>query len=237
AIVSVGIMMLQEEGKLLINDPLGKYIPEFNETTVAKAKEDGGYEIVKANRAITIRDLLTHTSGVGYGDGVAGDLWKKAKIQGWYFADRDEPILETVKKMAALPFDAQPGEQFVYGYNTDILGALIEVVSGEPLDKFLKNRILDPLDMNDTHFYLPKNKRERLAVVYSPTKDGLKKAADPGGMVGQGAYVDGPRISFSGGAGFLSTAMDYAKFLQMLLNGGKYNGKQVISPKTIELMT
>src|SRR5690606_37562631 len=118
-----------------------------------------------------------------------------------------------------------------------VLGAVIEVVSGEPLDKFLINRILDPLDMNDTHFYLPKHKRERLAVLYSATKDGLKMAADPGGMVGQGAYVDGPRISFSGGAGFLSTAMDYAKFLQMLLNGGKYNGKQVISPKTIELMT
>lgn len=237
AIVSVGVMILQEEGKLLINDPLGKYIPEFNETTVAKAKEDGGYEIVKAKRAITIRDLLTHTSGIGYGDGVAADLWKKAKIQGWYFADRDEPILETVKRIAALPFDAQPGEQFVYGYSTDILGALIEVVSAEPLDKFLKKRILDPLEMNDTHFYLPKDKKERLAVVYSTTEDGLKKAADPGGMVGQGAYVDGPRLSFSGGAGFLSTAMDYTKFLQMMLNDGKYNGKQIISPKTVELMT
>lgn len=237
AIVSVGIMMLQEEGKLLITDPLGKYIPEFNETTVAKAKEGGGYEIVKANRAITIRDLLTHTSGIGYGDGPASDLWEKAKIQGWYFADRDEPVLETVKRMAGLPFNAQPGEQFVYGYNTDILGALIEVVSGEPLDKFLKSRILDPLEMNDTHFYLPKNKKERLAVVYSTTEDGLKKAPEPGGMVGQGAYVDGPRVSFSGGAGLLSTAMDYAKFLQMMLNGGKYNGKQIISPKTVELMT
>ena len=237
AIISVGIMILQEEGKLLISDRVGKYIPAFKETKVAVAKEDEGYEIVKAKKAITIRHLLTHTSGVGYGGGVARDLWEKAEIQGWYFANRDEPIQATVNRMADLPFDAQPGEKFVYGYSTDILGALIEVVSGEPLDVFLKNRILDPLGMDDTHFYLPKNKRERLTVVYSSTKDGLKRAADPGTMVGQGAYVDGPRKSFSGGAGYLSTALDYAKFLQMMLNGGTFNGNRIISPKTVEIMT
>lgn len=237
AIVSVGVMILQEEGKLVISDPVGKYIPEFKETTVAVPKEGGGYEVVKANRPITIRDLLTHTAGVGYGYGIASDKWQQAKIQGWYFADRDEPILATVKRMAALPFEAQPGAKFEYGYSTDILGALIEVVSGEPLDAFLKNRILDPLGMNDTHFYLPKNKRERLAVVYSPDNNGLKKALEPGGMVGQGAYVEGPRKSFSGGAGFLSTANDYATFLQMMLNNGTYNGKRIISRKTVELMT
>lgn len=236
AIVSVGVMVLQEEGKLLISDPVGKYIPEFKETTVAVPKDGGGYEVVKANRQITIRDLLTHTAGVGYGWGIASDKWEQAKIQGWYFADRDEPILATVKRMAALPFEAQPGEKFEYGYSTDILGALIEVVSGETLDVFLKNRILDPLGMNDTHFYLPKNKKERLAVVYSPENNGLKKAPEAG-MVGQGMYVDGPRKSFSGGAGFLSTATDYATFLQMLLNNGTYNGKRIISRKTVELMT
>ena len=225
AIVSVGIMILQEEGKLIISDPVGKYIPAFNETTVAVPKEDGGYEIVKANRPITIRDLLTHTAGIGYGGGIASELWEKAKIQGWYFADRDEPIQATVTRMASLPFEAQPGEKFVYGYNTDILGALIELVSGEPLNRFLKNRILDPLDMNDTHFYLPKNKNERLTVVYSSTEDGLERAADPGDMVGQGAYVNGPRMSFSGGAGYLSTALDYAGFLQMMLNDGEFNGE------------
>ena len=237
AIVSVGIMMLQEQGKLLISDPVGKYIPAFNETTVAETKEDGGYEIVKANRPITIRDLLTHTSGIGYGRGIASELWEKAKIQDWYFADRDEAIQATVKRMASLPFEAQPGEKFVYGYNTDILGALIEVVSGEPLNTFLKNRILDPLDMKDTHFYLSKNKKERLTVVYSPSENGLERAADPGGMVGQGAYVNGRRMSFSGGAGYLSTALDYAKFLQMMLNDGEFNGKRLISSKTAELMT
>ena len=237
AIVSVGVMILQEEGKLLITDPLGKYLPAYKETTVAAPKEDDGYEIVKANRSITIRDLLTHTAGIGYGGGVASDLWKEAGIQGWYFADRDEPIQATVLKMASLPNEAQPGEKFVYGYNTDILGALIEVVSGEPLNQFLKTQILDPLGMEDTHFYLPKNKSDRFSVVYSSTEDGLLRSPDPGGMVGQGAYVNGPRKSFSGGAGYLSTAEDYASFLQMMLNGGSFNGKRIISAKTVELMT
>lgn len=236
AIVSVGLMILQEEGKLLISDPVGKYIPEFNETTVAVAKDDG-YEVVKAKRQITIRDLLTHTAGIGYGGGPGAEKWEEAEIQGWYFAHRDEPILETIKQMASLPNEAQPGERFVYGYNTDILGALIELVSGKPLDQFLKERILDPIGMTDTHFYLPKSKSDRLATVYSKTQDGLEKAPSPGGMVGQGAYVDGPRKSFSGGAGFLSTAMDYAKFLQMMLNEGEYNGQRIISRKTVELMT
>jgi CubicO group peptidase (beta-lactamase class C family) len=237
AIVSVGIMILQEEGKLLITDPVGKYIPAFNETTVAVPREEGGYEIVKANRPITLRDLLTHTAGIGYGDGTASDLWEKAKIQGWYFADRKEPILATITRMADLPFEAQPGEKFVYGYNTDILGAVIEVVSGEPLNTFLESHILNPLGMNDTYFYLPKEKKDRLTVVYSSTEEGLKRAPDPGGMVGQGSYVEGPRMSFSGGAGYLSTAMDYAKFLQMMLNRGEFNGKRIISSKTVELMT
>ena len=237
AIISVGIMMLQEEGKLLITDPVGKYLPPFMETTVAVAGEDGSYEVMPAKRPITIRDLLTHTSGVGYGGGVAADRWEEAGIQGWYFADRDEPILETVNRMAALPFEAQPGEKFVYGYNTDILGALIEVVSGQPLDQFLKERILDPLQMEDTHFYLPASKKDRLATVYSATREGLERAPDPGSMVGQGAYVDGPGKSFSGGAGLLSTAKDYAAFLQMMLNGGEYDGEHLLSPKTVELMT
>lgn len=236
AIVSVGVMMLQEEGKLIISDPVGNYLPAFKETTVAVSK-DGKIESVKANRSITIRDLLTHTAGIGYGGGVASDLWKEAGIQGWYFADRDEPIQATVTRMAGLPFDAQPGEKFVYGYSTDILGALIEVVSGVSLDMFLKTRILDPLEMRDTHFYLPKDKSNRLAVVYSSTDKGLQRAPETGGMVSQGAYVNGPRKSFSGGAGYLSTANDYARFLQMMLNKGELNGKRIISRKTVELMT
>ena len=237
ALVSAGVMILQEEGRLLIADPAGKYLPEFMETTVAVPNDNGGYEVVKAKRPITIRDLLTHTSGVSYGDGVAGDRWKAAGIQGWYFAHRDEPIRATVSRMAALPFDAQPGERYIYGYNTDILGALIESVAGEPLDKFLMSRIFTPLGMQDTHFYLPGSKKDRLAVVYSASDNGAIKRAPDKGAQGQGAYIDGPRKSFSGGAGLLSTAGDYAKFLQMMLKGGTFNGKRILSPKTVELMT
>jgi len=238
ALVSVGIMMLQEQGLLLITDPVGKYLPEFQSTTVAEPRDDGGYEVVEAERPITIRHLLTHTSGISYGDGVAADRWADAGIQGWYFAGRDEPIGSTVARMAALPFDAQPGERWIYGYSTDILGAVIERVSGLALDEFLRTRILEPLGMYDTHFYLPEEKRDRLAVVYSATEDGaIERAPDPAGMVGQGAYVDGPRKSFSGGAGLLSTASDYARFLQMMLNGGELDGTRILSRKTVELMT
>ena len=238
ALVSVGVMMLQEEGRLLISDPVGKYLPEFRETTVAVPKQGGGYEVVKAKRPITIRDLLTHTSGVGYGGGVARDRWEAAKITGWYFADRDEPVGATVARMAALPFDAQPGERWNYGYSTDILGALVERVSGQTLDEYLRARVLEPLGMKDTHFYLPESKADRFAVVYSAKESGgLERAPEPGGMVGQGAYVKGPRKSFSGGAGLLSTANDYARFLSMLLNGGELDGKRLLSRKSVELMT
>ena len=237
ALVSVGIMILQEQGKLLISDPVGKYLPEFRKTTVAVPK-DGGYDVVDAKRPITIRHMLTHTSGIGYGEGVARDRWQAARIQGWYFADRDEPIGATVSRMAALPFDAQPGERYVYGYSTDILGALVERVSGETLADFLSSRLFGPLGMQDSHFYLPGSKVDRLAVVYSATESGaLERAPDPGTGVGQGAYVKGPKKSFSGGAGILSTAIDYARFLQMMLSGGELDGKQILSPKTVELMT
>ncbi|MDA0194244.1 MAG: serine hydrolase [Bacteroidetes bacterium] len=237
AIVSVGIMILQEEGKLLIGEPVSKYIPEFAKTTVAE-EQYNGYTVVPAKRQITIRDLLTHTAGIGYGNGKAADIWEAAGIQGWYFANRDEPIAATISRIGALPMDAQPGEEFVYGYNTDILGVVVEKASGMPLDKFVQTKILDPLGMNDTHFYLPKEKTGRLATVYSAFEGKpIEKAPDPGHMVGQGAYVNGPRKSFSAGAGLLSTAEDYYKFLQMTLNGGTLNGNRILSPKSIELMT
>jgi CubicO group peptidase (beta-lactamase class C family) len=236
AVVSTAVMMLQEGGELLISDPVGKYLPEFLETTVAVPREGGGYDIVDAERPITIRDLLTHTSGFAYGTGISRTLWKKAGIQGWYFADREEPIAETVARMAKLPADAQPGEAWVYGYNTDILGALVERVSGQSLDEYLSERILQPLKMTDTHFYLPQGKRDRLAAVYAATPDGLARAPTDG-FDGQGAYVDGPRRSFSGGAGLLATAADYARFLQMLLNGGELDGQRILGRKSVELMT
>lgn len=237
ALVSVATMILQEEGKLLIGDPVGKYIPQYNETWVAVPK-DTSYEVVKAKRKITIRDLLTHTAGIGYGYGPAADKWKAAGIQGWYFANRDEPIAATVERMASLPMDTQPGDKYVYGYNTDILGVVVERASGMSLDEFLRTRLLKPLGMNDTYFYVPGEKRNRLATVYSLEDGGtITRAPDPGEMTGQGMYIDGPRKSFSGGAGIVSTAHDYAVFLQMLLNGGTFNGKRILSRKTVELMT
>ncbi|HYU44330.1 MAG TPA: serine hydrolase domain-containing protein [Vicinamibacteria bacterium] len=237
ALVSVAALQLQEEGKLLIADPVGKYIPEFQKTKVAVLRP-GGYDIVDAKRPITIRDLLTHTSGVSYGDGPAKELWQKAGITGWYFADRDEPVAATVTRMAALPFDAQPGEKYIYGYNTDILGVVVERASGRSLDEYLRTRIFEPLKMRDTHFYLPPAKADRFATVYSAGSDGkLERAPTPGTMVSQGAYVEGPRKSFSGGAGVLSTAGDYARFLQMMLSGGELEGARILGRKTVELMT
>jgi CubicO group peptidase (beta-lactamase class C family) len=236
-IVTAAVMILQENGKLLLADPVSRYLPEFQKTRVAVARE-GGYDVVDAKREITIRDLLTHTSGVGYGDGIAKDQWAAAGIQGWYFAGRDEPIRETVRKIAPLPFDAQPGERFVYGYGLDVVGALIEVVSGMPLDAFLREQIFDPFDMRDTYFFLPKAKRNRLAAVYAAAADGkLVRAPDGDGMDRQGLYVDGPRKSFSGGAGLLSTARDYGRFLQALLSGGALGDVRILSPSSVDLMT
>ncbi len=237
ALVSVAVMVLQEQGKLLISDDLSKYLPEFEATTVAVKQDGGGYEVEPSRRPIRLRDLLTHTAGIDYGIGIAEDRWAKAEIQGWYFAHRDETVRDTVARMASLPFAAHPGERFVYGYNTDILGAVIERVSGQSLDAFLREAILDPLGMQDTHFYLPPNKVGRLATVYSATDSGLKRAPEPGLGIGQGHYVKGPRVSLSGGAGLLSTAEDYARFLQMLLNGGSLDGRRVLSRKSVELMT
>ena len=246
SLISVSVMILQERGQLLITDPVAKYLPEFSNRTVAVSDGRGGYDVVSARGPITIRDLLRHTSGISYGNGLGTELWDQAGVRGWYFAGRDEPIRDTVARMGPLPAVSHPGERWVYGYNTDILGALVEVVSGRPLDAFLAAELLEPLGMSDTHFYLPEEKRNRLTVVYSSVPDGgIERAPDPGymddggifGTIGQGQYVDGPRTSFSGGAGLLSTARDYATFLQMMLNGGELNGVRILSPNTVKLMT
>lgn len=244
ALVSAGVMILQEEGKLLVTDPLGKYLPEWMETSVGVAKEGGGYDVVPAERPITIRDLLTHTSGIPYGawrNGVTDDAWVEAGFPGWYFANHDEPIRELVRQMADLPMAAQPGEKWLYGYNLDILGALIEVVSGQSLDEFLQDRIIDPLGMVDTQFFLPQSEAGRLATVYDRSDDGeLTRASNEGKMWTQGEYVigQGPNVTFSGGAGLLSTAHDYSVFLEMLRNGGvTMNGERLLSPMSVKLMT
>ena len=242
AITSTAAMILMEDGKLLLSDPVSKYFPSFKNSTVgvapaAGAPADAPIGVLPAKREITIRDLLTHTAGISYGGGPAAAQWKAAGLDSFYCADKDETIGALVERMGSLPKDAQPGEKWIYGYNTDILGAVIEKASGMPLDQFFKMRILDALKMNDTSFYLPVEKRARLAAVYS-LKDAastIERAPDPG--LGQGDYVDGPRKCFAGGAGLLSTATDYARFLQMLVNGGELDGVRILGPKTVELMT
>jgi CubicO group peptidase (beta-lactamase class C family) len=238
AIVSVTAMTLVEEGKLLLTDPVGKYLPEFMATTVAVAHEGGtGYDVVKARRPITVRDLLTHTSGFAYGNGVGAELWEAAGQTGYYFAHRDETIRESARRIASLPAVAQPGTRWVYGYSTDILGALIEVVAEQPLDEAVRARVLEPLGMRDTEFYLTPGKENRLTAVYSMNDGRLERAPAPGEAVGQGHYVDGPRKNFSGGAGLLSTATDYARFLEMLRGGGTLDRQRILSRKSVELMT
>ena len=234
AITSVAIMMLMEEGRLLLNDPVSKFIPSFAKTSVAATGGTG--DPVPARRPITIRDLLTHTAGISYGSGALETTYKVKNVYMWYFADKDEPIATTIDRLASLPFEAQPGERYVYGFATDILGVVVEKASGLSLDEFLRTRIFEPLKMTDTSFYLPPAKKARLATVYSySASGGIARAPEPG--MGQGDYVTGPRKSFSGGAGLLSTASDYARFLQMLLNGGQLDGARILSPKTVELMT
>ena len=237
-ITATAIMMLQERGELVITENVSKYIPEFKETFVAK-KSDDGYSIEPADREITIKDLLTHTSGVGYGFGIASKAWEEAGIQGFYLIDRNESIVETVKKIAKLPHEAHPGDEYVYGYSSDILGAIVEVVSGNSLDTFLKENLFDPLEMTDTSFYLPDSKKDRLTTVYIYSEDnGLKRAPYKGTFDSQGShYIDGPKKSFSGGAGLLSTSSDFYNFLLMILNEGKYENLQILSRKSIEIMT
>ena len=237
AVTSVAVMILQEEGKLLLDDPISRYIPEYANARVAVPSEDKktkGYSTVPAKRRITIRDLLTHTAGISYGDGLAKDEYLAAGIQGWYLADKTEPIGEIVKKLAALPFDAQPGERWVYGYNTDILGYLVERVSGMTLADFFAKEITGPLGMTDTHFFLPEEKVGRFTSVYGVDgKGGLKLMEDSR----DNFYVKGPRVCYAGGAGLLSTAEDYARFLLMLQGGGKLGSTRILSPNSVELMT
>ena len=244
ALASTGVMMLQEEGKLLITDPIGKYLPAFAGTKVAQPNGRGGYDVVAARRPITIRALLTHTAGISYGMGLianrgpAADAWEEEGITGWYFARRDEPVGDTMARLAELPMDAHPGERWIYGYNTDILGAMIEKISGQTLGAYLKERLFDPLGMNDTQFFVPQDKVGRLATVYSSVDGGssFERAPDSGTMQSQGHYVNGPRMAYSAGAGSTSTATDYATFLQMMLNGGEFNGTRILSRTTVDSM-
>ena len=243
ALTSVAVLELMEDGKLTVNDHAGKWIPTFEHTTVAVKGDIGsGLKFVPAKRPITIRDLLTHTAGISYGQEPELDPIYEPKGlglaagNGWYFADKDEPICTTMERLGTLPFKAQPGEAFVYGYNTDVLGCIVEKASGMPLDEYIRAHITGPLGMKDTAFYLPVDKRGRLSAVYGSDAGG-KAVRQPDGPRGQGNYIDGPRKSFSGGAGLVSTAHDYATFLEALRNHGALGNARILSPHAVDLMT
>ncbi|HCC59341.1 MAG TPA: serine hydrolase [Solibacterales bacterium] len=241
ALTSTAILALVEEGKIGLNEPVGHFIHSFSKTTVA-VPHGSEVTIVPAKRPITIQDLLTHTAGISYGtDKQVAALYEPKGLgpaagNGWYTADKDEPICDTMERLGTLPFVAQPGEAFVYGYNTDILGCVVEKASGMPLDQFIRTRITAPLGLRDTRFFLPPAERDRLAAVYASGPDGLIVRA-PEGSKGQGSYVDGPRKSFAGGAGLTSTAHDYARFLEMIREGGDLRGVRILSPRAVDLMT
>ena len=241
AITSAAILSLMEEGRIGLTDPVGRFIPSFSKTTVA-VRSDSGVTFVPAKRPVTIRDLLTHTAGISYGiQNEVAALYEAKGLGpaagfGWYTADKAEPICDTMERLGTLPFVAQPGEEWVYGYNTDVLGCIVERASGVPLDEFVRTRITGPLGMKDTHFFLRADQRSRLAAVYASGADGRIVRA-PEGARGQGNYVDGPRRSFAGGAGLLSTARDYARFLEMVRRDGALDGVRVLAPRTVKLMT
>ncbi len=239
AVTSVAAMMLVEEGKLALDEPLSRFIPEFANTQVAEINDasGGGYQLVPMDRQITIRHLLTHTSGISYGFGPAQQAFSEAGILGWYLAGRAEDIQETARKIARLPLTAQPGSEWVYGYSIDVLGAVIEIASGQPLDRFFQERIFDRLGMNDTHFFIPESKADRLVTVYGLVDDELQRMPDGSVMQSQGEYVTGPRVCFSGGAGLVSTAHDYVRFQLMLLNGGALDGQRILLATSVDEMT
>jgi CubicO group peptidase (beta-lactamase class C family) len=241
AITSVGIMILYEQGKLLLDEPIFHFIPEFQNPLVLDKYNaaDTTYTTVPAKRNITFRDLLTHTSGLDYADigtRTGNSIYAKAGIPsglGYFNAS----LLDKMKVLARQPLLFQPGEKWQYGLNSDLLGCLIEVISGKTLDEFFRINIFEPLGMKDTYFNVPETKANRLASVY--TEDSLHRIIkwshtfrriDPD-------YPTMKKTYFSGGAGLSSTAYDYAVFMQMLLNGGVYNGHRILAPRTVELMT
>jgi CubicO group peptidase (beta-lactamase class C family) len=237
AITATAVMMLWEEGKFQLDDPISKYIPEFGEALILDTfnEQDSTYTTLPAKDQITIRDLITHTSGLGYGV-IDGDerfkkIYAKAGITD-LFTTENIQIGESVKKLAKLPLHHNPGEKFTYSEGLDVLGYFIEVVSGMPFDQFLRTRIFDPLGMNDTWFYLPKDKQDRLVAVQEKVDGTWKKY--PVTFYDTDYPKKGAMRFFSGGAGLSSTAKDYATFLQMYLNDGELNGKRLLSRTTVQ---
>ena len=237
AITSTAVMMLWEEGKFKLDDLISKYIPDFGEAQILDTfnEQDSSYTTKPAEDQITIRDLITHTSGIGYGV-IDGDerfkkIYAKAGITD-LFTTENISIEESVKKLAKLPLHHNPGEKFTYSEGLDVLGYFVEIVSGMPFDEFLKTRIFDPLEMTDTWFYLPKEKHSRLVSVQK--KENNKWVNYPITFYDTDYPIKGSKRFFSGGAGLSSTAKDYATFLQMYLNKGELNGKRILSRTTVQ---
>lgn len=244
AITSVAVMMLYEEGKILLDEPVSKYIPGFKNPTVLDRfnEADTTYTTIPAKSEITIRQLLTHTSGLQYaqiGNKTFNAIYAKAGIVAGIGTEKIK-LADVINRLSRLPLAHHPGEKYSYGLNTDVLGYLVEVVSGQSLDQFFRSRIFEPLGMNDTYFYLPASKYSRLATLYTEDKD-KKLARAPATMDINGNFYSNYPASegtyFSGGGGLASTAYDYGIFMQMLLNGGVYNGKRILSSHTIRMMT
>ena len=242
-ITSVAVMMLYEEGKFLLEDPVSKYLPEFKSPKVLVKPAKGEPYSIPATKEITIRDLLRHTSGITYQwNDDLGPMYEKANVASGLL-QYDGTIGDSVKQLAALPLLFNPGDKFEYSLGIDVLGRLVEVVSGKPLDDFFRTRIFEPLGMKDTYFFPPENKLDLLATAYTYYPDkGLNRFPDTPIREGSFAYSAdypsrGPKKLFSGGAGLVSTAMDYARFCQMMLNDGKVGNTRLLSRKSVELMT
>jgi CubicO group peptidase (beta-lactamase class C family) len=239
AITATAVMMLWEEGKFRLDDPISKYIPEFKNPMVLSnfRYSDTTYSTVPANQEITIRHLLTHTSGIGYGvidqDERFKMIYAKAGITD-LFTTGSVTIGESVKKLAKLPLHFNPGGDYSYSEGLDVLGYFIEIVSGMPFDEYLRKHLFEPLGMTDTWFYLPSDKGKRLVPVQWKVKG--EWDTYPVTFYDPDYPVKGSRSFFSGGAGLSSTAKDYATFLQMYLNGGELNGVRILSRTTVDLI-
>jgi CubicO group peptidase (beta-lactamase class C family) len=239
AITSLAAMMLWEEGRFQLDDPIGRYLPEFAKSTIfTKLNADSTFESKPTARRITIRQLFTHTSGIDY-PAIGSDdfkaIYAKAGVPVGLGAEEGIVLADKMKILARLPLRHEPGERFTYGLSVDVLGRLVEVLSGMSLDQFFRTRILEPLKMRDTYFAIPADKHQRLVALHQE-KDGVLTAAHTaqGGI--HPDYPNRPVTYFSGGAGMSSTTGDYARFLQLFLNGGELDGVRLLSRKTVEMM-
>jgi CubicO group peptidase (beta-lactamase class C family) len=236
AITATAVMMLWEEGKFQLDDPISKYIPEFkNPQVLDSVLADGTFLTKPADKEISIRHLLSHTSGIGYGvidnDERIKKIYEDAGIIDLFTTEKIT-IADNIKKLATLPLHHNPGEKFTYSESYDVLGYFIEIISGEPFDIYLQTHIFEPLEMSNTAFYLPKSKEDRLVAVQT-NKEG-KWTNYPTTFYDPNYPIKGAKQFFSGGAGLSSTAEDYAKFLQMYLNNGELNGIRLLSRTTIK---